>query len=419
MSALRSCSNPPPEVAHEPEETKFVALDSEETKVSIPNATWSFSDRVSMSPAHDSLHGLFPLVTSFQFMDRDDEASFVAKDCAAMRPMQLFLIMLEMTVPPYSLTPLGVQSRPLTWPVTVCVVIQLVVRYLDVDSTRGADWYAKFFFATTFLMWTFVVGAQQFFGFAPIASDTLFLVLFFVFVFLQGQLLCSAVVYKTTSLLLFLFIFNAFCTLHLYLVASSSDSPSSELPLEGAHAGPEPLMPPLGFGLLYCFMTLTTVGLVFSQLLARRFHHAELEYMHERLRREKERIGYELAIAQKAQSVAQRAAARFLEDEEGNRKAARSGGGLSASGARSAKSVVSSAMSSHMSDFAAEVTMLRAEEEAKEHEARQQHVRFEPLMAQSQAEKAEERQQKLWTTLAELGIRPKSVASDVSDQALL
>ena len=63
--------------------------------------------------------------------------------------------------------------------------------------------------------------------------------------------------------------------------------------------------------------------------------------------------------------------------------------------------------------------MLRAEEEAREREARQQHVRFEPLMAQSQVDRAEERQQKLWTTLAELGIRPKSVASDVSDQALL
>lgn len=409
VTAHGSCSNPPPEVEHE----------QEERKVGIPDApTWSLADRVSMSPAHDSLHGLWPLATCYQFVDRNDEASFVAKDFATMRPTHLLLMLLEMTVPPYSLTPLGVQSRPLTWPVTVIVVIQLVACYLDADSTRGVDWYSKFYFATTFAMWCAVVFAQQRSGFAPIASDSIFLVLFFIFVFLQGLLVCSTIGYDAKSFPIFMLFFNAVCTIHLYLFDHSSGS-ASELPSEGGgHASPEPLLAPLAFGLLYFFVTLITVGFVGSQLRARRFHHAELEYMHERLRREKERMGYELAIARKAQS----AAAGLVEgNDEGNRRAARSGGsgGLSTSGARSAKSFMSSGMSSDMSELARNMATLRAEDEVKEYEAQQgRHMRFEVAMGDRES-KAEERQQRLWTTLAELGIRPKSVSSDVSDQALL
>lgn len=425
MSEHGSCSNQPPEVLHE----------QEETQVSTTHAlTWPLGNRVSMSPAHDSLHGLWPLATSYQFVDRDDEASFVAKDFAAMRPSHLVLILVEMTVPPYSLTPLGVQSRPLTWPVTVCVVIQLVVRYLDVDSTLGVKWYGKFYFAMTGLMWCGVIAGQQLFGFAPIASDGIFLVLFFIFVFLQGLLITSTIVYEPKYVLLAILVFNSLCTLHLYLFVHTAESPSglpfseakanfgapSELSSEGrGHAGPEPLEEPLAFGLIYLCMTIICAALVFSQLRARRFHHAELEYMHERLRREKERIGYELAIARKAHSVA----TRLLEGDEGNRKATRSGGGFSSSGPRSVRSVASSAMSSHMSELAG---AMRIADETRELEAWQGQVDLEQTMALDAHEalpvRAEERQQRLWATLAELGIRPKSVTpviSDLSDQATL
>lgn len=366
------------------------------------------ADRVSISPAHDSLHGPWPLATSYQFVDREDEADFKAKDFADMRPTHLFITLVEMTVTPYSLTPLGGQSRPLTWPITVCIVIQLVVRYADVHSTLGADWYGKFYFATTLIEWALVTAAHQVFGFAPIASDGIFLVLFYLFCFLQGLLAFSSIVYNTKFVLASLMVYNGVCTLHLCLFVRASESPS-----DGSHAAPEPLVAPLAFGLLYFFESLITVVLVFSQLRARRFHHAELEYMHERLRREKERMGYELAIAQKAaRSVAQSAAAytSTWEGGEGSRKAARSVGS-------------SGGMSSHMSELAGPMTTLREEKEAAEHAARQEHVLLEctaaPGSRELPTEKAEERQQRLWTTLAELGIRPKSATSAASDQALL
>ena len=378
---------PDPEAAHE----------DEDDAAKLTFAHEGFSDRVSMSPAHDTLHGAWPLATSYQFVDSNDEASFVAKDFADMRPMHLLISLTEMLVPPYSLTPLGVQSRPLTWPVTVCIVIQLVVRYADVDSKLGAAWYAKFYFATTIIELIFIVIAQVFFGFAPIASDGTFLVLFFIFVFLQGMLAFSAIVYDTKFALITFVACNVICTLHLWLFVRSSEPPS-----EAAHAVPEPLVSPIAFGLLYLSQSALILAVIFLLLRARRLHHAELEYLHERLRREKERMAYELAIAQKAQN------------------AVANGAGSSKKAPRSMKSIGSSGgMSSHMSELAGQMTLLKAEDEAREQATRQGHTFRGIRESPTDNDKAEERQQRLWTTLAELGIRPKTSESDSDRHHLL
>ena len=83
-----------------------------------------------------------------------------------------------------------------------------------------------------------------------------------------------------------------------------------------------------------------------------------------------------------------------------------------------------------MSELAGQMATLKAEHEAKEQQQQeQQQQAAQPqvgllsntLLAirESPTDKAEERQQRLWTTLAELGIRPKSVASNASEQELL
>lgn len=402
MDAHSSCSNLPAESAHEQRyDQPPEAAHEHEDQMEVMAA-----HRVRVSPAHNLLHGLWPLATSYQFLDREDEVLFKAKDFADMRPTHLIICLMEMAVPPYSLTSLGVQSRPLTWPITVCVVVQLVVRYADAHSTLGADWYGKFYFATTLIEWALVVAAQQLFGFAPIASDEIFLVLFYIFCFLQGMLAFSTIVYNTRLLLASLVIYNLVCALHLYLFVRDSESAASS-------GSPKQLMAPLAFGLLYGFESSITVAVAFSQLRSRRFHHAELEYMHERLKREKERMAYELAIAQKAvQSVTQSAVAYLWEGDKARRTAAQSDGDLGASGTLSVKSVGSSGeMSSHMSELARPIAKLVEEKEMLE-------LHTAPMLGSCEmpsTHKSKERQQRLWATLSELGIRPKSANSDASE----
>lgn len=307
-------------------------------------------------------------------------------DFADMSVTHLLIGVVQLAVLPYSLSPLGVQSRAVTMPVTLCILLQLYVRWRH--GGYGARWFGIFYFCMTCAEWAAILIAQQAFHFSVLTADAVFLILFFIFVFLQGLLLFSASTYRVLEGFLFIPFASCVCALYLYLFTQSTGGGAAE------HDTPSVLLGPLAFFALFEAMCVISFGLCLSQLYSRRMHHAELEYLHERLRREKERMDYELALARKRQS--QEADAR------GGRRG-RSGSGSIGPG--------SSGVSSAMSELAEGMHLLKAELEAK----RQASLEEESASRRPVTEAARQRQEVLWTTLAEIGIRPKSAGSNEYD----
>lgn len=390
------------------------------------------------TPGVAEVNSVFDIWNSLQFADPADEIAFVKKDFSDMRMTCLMINATQLLVLPFSLTPLGVESRPLTWPVLLCVVVQLVVRWRDDLHERGADWYGIFYSLCTCSEWLIVIFAERIFGFATISCEnSIFLVLFFIFTLSQGILLFQPLAYKLHRALMSWVFVSSLCALHLYLFArfgggrsrmdapdgraensSSSSSSSSTFDSYGGMLS-RPSLTPFEFFALFELSALFCLCLVVSQLYSRRLHHAELECLHERLRREKERMSYELAISHKQ---FQRDAKLNEQLHGGSRSV---GGGRARSGPRSTRSVGSSGMSSGIVELTEQVTALRAEEAAKDEaqasaqsqedkfrESRYHVERINERDCESPHDAAKRRQEALWTTLADLGIRPKSDLSD-------
>ena len=77
-----------------------------------------------VSPHLALTHGLCAGRKALQFVDEEDEAAFVEKDFQEMRVTHLMICSIQLLVLPFSLTPLGVESRPVTWPALFCIVAQ-------------------------------------------------------------------------------------------------------------------------------------------------------------------------------------------------------------------------------------------------------------------------------------------------------
>jgi hypothetical protein len=407
----------------------------------------------STSPAVATTHDLCAGWHSLQFVDEADEAAFVEKDFAKMQSAHLVVGAMQLFVLPFSLTPLGIQSRPITWPTAVLIILQLLVRW---KRDWGAALFGWFCVALTIFEWVVVIAAERIYGFAPIAADnTIFVILFYIFVLTQGLVVLSCLAYWVHRTVLCSFIFVAFCTLHLYIYVSygaggnasagglgadgcvptadalgtvGADGPAADGPGAAAPSGPAPTaslhvalsvpsLTPAEFLGLFSLIVTFCLGLVLAQLHARRAHHAELEYLHERLRREKERMHFELALSQKQQMRAEERLADGGGSEGGgsggDAGSRRKGGGSRHNGGpRSARSVGSSGLSSGMSGYCDLAKEYEEEEGRDRDRALLNHHSIQRILdTPSPTEAAKRRQEVLWTTLSDIGIRPKSEAS--------
>ena len=342
----------------------------------------------NMSPHLARLHG-WAGWHSFQFVDTDDEAAFVEKDLAAMRQTANIICALQFLVLPYSLTPLGAESRLLLWPMSLIVLLQFYGRWKLQGSHYDDKWFSWFYTFTTVAMWILIVAVERLTGFAPIASDTVFVVLFFVFSITQALLALQVLAYALPRLVAACMVFSLISALHLYLYATRRPDTTEALA--------EQTMAPLAFWSLFILEMVFAAAFVQLSLSARRQHHAELEFLADRLRCEKERLNFDLALAHKKHQRASRAGS------DGGSRGRRQG---------STRSCESSAWSSGMEELAEGVADAR-EMQLMRTKLEEDAVESQPELGakaapSSMAVVRQQREAVLWKTLEDVGIRPHS-----------